>query len=396
MNRGFRLLVALCATVLLAASETGAGESPQDKAAAGRTKGLLAKCKAFDPSLVGTTWVGIYLRGWRCAGTLRLEVRKGAENAAYEVVVEKRVKGQVVELEELKLDAAFGLLSRQRTEEKDGKKSTVTQQLQADKWECTIDPDGEGGQEPLRSEQKAAGPDHGWDPILYLLCRKIDLKKPGDYLLRGTTWPVPGAAGEEPKGSAGTRAIRITVPPRATWTHRGKTVPGFEIRLEKEGDAAVRLIVDEAGRLLRIGDFAGEKNWMAGTEQEATSNLPAGNEKEGEAGAKAALRLYFLVVAKVEDPDVLDEIVDWPSALEASKENPLVAGMDAKTFAEFTKKFYATARAAFSPREAESIAKMFTAQVQGETATLTAEGLQWDPVTLKRIDGKWKLAKFPG
>jgi hypothetical protein len=393
-------LPAATAIVVLLAACADAGESPTDKAARERAKAVLSRCKACDESLLGTTWMGIYVRGWRNVGTIRMDVRKGAEGAAYEVAVTTRhtIRGQTgTRIEEMKLDPTFALLSRTQSEEQGGRKSSMTLLLQKDTWECTWTFLNKEGKEepPIRFEQKTADKDHGWDPALFLLCRKLDLKKPNDYLLRGTTWPIPAEkAGEEPKGSAGVRNVRLTVPARATYTHRGKVVPGFEIRLEKEGDRAAKILVDESGRLLRTGDFAGEVSCIVGTEQEASSNLPAGNEKEGAAGAKAALRLYFRVLAKSEDVDALDEVVDWAAYREeVAKEDAEMAGLDAKAYAEREKSVLLSREAVFTVEEAEEIAQFFKADIQGDTAAMSAEGLQWKPVLLKRIDGKWKIVK---
>jgi hypothetical protein len=394
-------ILAASAILLLVSGRAGAGESPQDKAAKGRANAFVARCKACDESLLGTSWIGMYARGWRLVGTMRMDVRKGTDGAAYDVALETRMAGQGrpgSQLEELKLDPSFALLYRKKTGEQDGRKNSMTLQLKKDLWECVWEfQGGEADGKPVRFEQKATEKDHGWAPAQFLLLRKLDLKKPADYLFRGTTWPVPAEkAGEEPRGTAGYRNVRITVPARDKYTHRGAAVPGFTVRIEKEGDPALKVVVDESGRLLRIGDFREGVTFVAGTEQEASHSLPCGTEKPGEEGPRAALRLYFLVITKGEDVDTLDEVVDWPSAYEeAAKSDQRAAGIGAEAFALLIKADFMNAEAPFDSSQAEQIAGRFTVEIKGENATMSVAGLQWKPVQLKRIDGKWKLAALP-
>ena len=110
-----------------------------------------------------------------------------------------------------------------------------------------------------------------------------------------------------------------------------------------------------------------------------------------------AVRTYFRVMAKAEDPDALDEVMDWEGLrIRLIEKNPNFELVTAEAVGKIFKDKFRAQQSKTRPEDAELIVKLLEISVEGNDATAIIAPTERDnPFLLVKKDGRWRIVRFP-
>jgi hypothetical protein len=380
----------LCAFVLLAgpalAQETPA---PDGKA---RGKALRESLAARDAALEGKLHLGVYINSTKNIGAVAIEIGPGADGGAYTVRTRVRLKfgpNSFEESEEVSLGTDLGALALRREkneQEGEGRQSEKLDARLADgKWSATRSLDG--GAEQTGSVE--GEPSYWGMASAVLLMRKLDLSQPGEYELQGVEWE---RGAEAPTA----RRVAVSVPAeRKKVQHRGSEVEATAVRLVREGEDDMVLLVGEGGKVLRIEHGETPLALIAGSEEESTRDIAAVGPPVDEA-AMACVITYLKVMAKSEPPEALDGVVDWKAVWEdLSNESPEIKALTPEAFGQLMKGQLAGA-AQVTQEQIDALITMLAPEpsAAGDEVTVRLPG-DARSFVIKKQEAGWRIVRFP-
>ncbi|MCU0722078.1 MAG: hypothetical protein MUC63_00410 [Planctomycetes bacterium] len=364
-------------------------------------KQLVAGLKDFDAALAGTSWYGIHMAASpKNMGTAKMTVEKSAEaGSVYKVTSEISMRMGPMTFKVLDvsfLDASGSLVRQDTTEDQGEEKKVTTVKREGNKWTAKV---VKGGA-TLTTRHEAAMTSHWELPSQFVLLRKLPLDKPCTYVLPGIDWPEADGEGEAEKAlpAENVKELKITVPAAASkFQHRGTEVEAYEIKIERTGKGADVFVVDAKHTLLAILPSDAPIRMYFGTETQAAGDLPVSEaDRAREGGVREAVGVYLDVIAGVKEPSALDAVMDWKALRESmGKDSPEMGALNDEAFANLMKEQF---KSNANPELKEQIGllkDMLTVKVDGDSATVLMPGQDENPFHLKKVDGKWKIVRFP-
>lgn len=403
---GFLILAAVAAALPLGA----VAQEPDREEGVKKAAEFLAGLEGTDDALLGTYWYGVYMKMAKNVGKGKIVVERAPEGTGiYKAVADMTFVGTRIKAEEI-CDGKLGLVSSTSSETDDGNEKKEVQRLEAGAWTCTkTETDASG---TYKAEPSA--PHHGEMFSTWALARKLPLT-PARYVFQAISWPDPTPAfeedgfgedeggedeGEEEEEKGSYMDLIVTVGEAAELDIRGKKIQAHPIRFKKDeegGDTWVFHVTAEH----TVVAFAPDETpmlFVLGTEEEAAQDLgPLPAETDDQKAVKAAVMVFFKVMAKEADVDALDDVVDWSSVRKAlAEKQPMFEQMSDEDAAAMLKGFLQAGESPISKDKLTFVELALEATVDGDTAKVTVPGTGDKPMVLKKVDGKWKMVEFGG
>lgn len=381
-----------------------------DEAAVQQRTAALLQTLAFDKSLLGTIRMGLYLNA-KNLGTMLIVVEAAPKGsgAVYKVSSKADVtfgasRNSVTEI--VLLDAAFALVKLEGKQEEmapnaAGGVSTRTKLLvqKGGKWVYTATHDEGQGAQTLTLTTPVQGPNHWEIGSLILLSRRVDLKTPGRYALKGIKWPeltTHGWAGPG-GGKPAFNPVTIEVPKATKRKIRGVERDLVRVKSTRVGEAggAQFLLLDPAGAFYGVEADQMPIKMLVGTEKEVTADLKQDPEL---VKVKAVITHWFEVVLKKKKSETLATIVDWEAY--AATHKAADPSLKDKTTMDLVVQTKAALEGLQVPGGEEILSMLDMAlktTVKTDTATVSVQGPGKSPTwkLKKGKDGAWKLIDFP-
>ena len=137
--------------------------------------------------------------------------------------------------------------------------------------------------------------------------------------------------------------------------------------------------------------------FVAGTEAEAGRDL-GGEARPEEAGPRNAARIYLRVLAKAEDPDALDDVMDWEAVRkDMMGDDPRGDLVTAKAVAKVMKDKLRTAKPSVPRENLELLEKFLQVSVEGDAASaiVTRDEKTLFRIRLRKREGTWRIVHWP-
>jgi hypothetical protein len=353
----------------------------------------------FEKSLAGNYFFGLYLGNTNIGQTyLTIEDAEGERDGAVyylETVARMALAGRHFYLEHSSyIDATFSAIAGHRYSEEtneDGSISTTVEQLEQEdgNWVFLrmLDDDMQEYSLPITEGNY---PDLSG---MFLLARKIPLDQKKTYRISWVYWPEDQTTDDYPRYRPLT--IDVNNIPEA-FNFRGEERTVFNIHMSQEGGEDYIFALDEDRNILAIWSEDIPVRYLAGTEEEATSDLPATvTEVTGGSGPAETVQIYFEVLAKIREPDDLDIILDWDSVhAEMSADNEAVAAMSPEMVASLFKNQLENKGPAISGDMVDLLMGVVETTVDGDSATVAMPG-EDDLFKLRKIESGWIIMHFP-
>ncbi|MCU0722779.1 MAG: hypothetical protein MUC63_04060 [Planctomycetes bacterium] len=404
MKSVFAAILPLLAFASLLAPLAAGADDPGREAAFARSKALLESLKGFDETLAGVQWFGAYVNGSKNIGKIRIEVTKAPEGAGAVYALRFDGSMQLGKMSnalkfEFLLDSALSVLS-QTTSEENSNLAFGKRTLTAKRTDAGWTAERVVGDKRVTYTCAYAGPEHGPEPVFLVLCRKLDLKTPGEYLLRGIRWPNGVGAGKAGDtvalGDEASPEIRLSVGAPEESEFRGKATKAVRVRVEKGPRDVFFVRLDPEGRVLSMDTDDGGVSFVSGTEEEAGKDIVTAKSQEEDA-VRAAVLTFFRVKYKQAGPETLDEVMDWKAVREdEAATNPAVKDLSDADYAADVKKRILEKAQEVPAAMLEQMALGIKVAIAGDTATAEGGGRRkGEPMPLKKVEGKWRLVKLP-